>query len=196
MIKNSLKYFVLLYYFAVIFFLFKLPYFEVLTSFSDLTMNAFLGILIFILPIFPIILRYIFRISMQKSVIYSFLFLLFYLLSSVCVGYGITECFKNFSTESWNDEKICHMRFVMLDDLRKNYKLKEKSKEEIYKLLGKVENDRCHYKEQISLSSSYHELCYEIEDGYIFFCLYFNKNGNVEKTYKWDAKNSYTYDES
>lgn len=144
----------------------------------------------------PIIFKYVLKKSLRKSLTYCFiLWSLFIILELATYGIIIYH-YRKFSTERWNDRKLCYMRYAMVDDLRKNYKLKGKSKEEIYNLLGKVENDRCHYTEQISQNSSYHTLCYEIDKEYIFFCLYFDKNGNVEKTYKWDGKNSYTYDES
>lgn len=144
----------------------------------------------------PVIFKFILRKNFKKTFIYCFTFFLFYVILVMIGWIIICDHYKEFSTERWNNRNLCYIREFMLDDLRDNYKLKGKSKEEIYKLLGRTENDRCQYQEHISQSSSYHELCYKIESGYIFFCLFFDERGNVEKTYIKDSENSYTYDES
>jgi len=145
---------------------------------------------------FPIIFKCILKKSFYKFLVYGLILWSFFIILELTTCCITCYHYREFSTERWNNRKLCYMRYAMLDDLRKNYELEGKSKEEIYNLLDKIENDRCHYQEYISKNSSYHTLCYKIESGHIYFCLSFDKKGTVEKTYIWDAKNSYTYDET
>ncbi len=173
---------------------------------GDIVLNDFFSrisniasIILFVLELLlPIIFKCILKKDLWKTLIYCFISFLFFIILELAV-YCIIDYhyhYSEFSTERWNDRRFCYIRHFMLDDLRKNYVLKGKSKEDIYKLLGKIRNDRCHYQESISENSGYYKLCYKIDSEHIYFCLSFDEKGTVEKTYQWDAVNSHIYDES
>lgn len=131
----------------------------------------------------PLIFKYMIKCSFLKVSICCFTILLLYIF----VIEIITRPYKEFSPERWNNNKFCKTRHVMIDNLKDQYKLKEKSVDEIYKLLGKPGENKCDDWETFSKKSSYHELCYEIGDEYdkyIFFCFSFDENGYVEETYR------------
>lgn len=134
----------------------------------------------------PVIFRFIFKKNLWKSIIYCFIFLLFIIILEFFIYCIIGYHYRKFSTERWNDRKLCYIRFVMLDDLRKNYALEGQSKEDIYNLLGKIENDRCHYQEVISNSHNFNQLCYNIDEKYTSLCLEFDYDGYVTKVYEKD----------
>ena len=135
---------------GILFYLLSSIFFFYLYIFDELVgyINDFSNILFYIthliIPIIilmmPIIFKFIFKIKFYKSICYSTLIIILYIIILFILTFGIINYFKTFTKEKWINEDWHNFRYLMIEDLEKQYNLIGMNKEEIYQILG--EEDR------------------------------------------------------
>ncbi len=153
---------ILFYVFSSIFFFFLYVIEAITGSISDFSSILFY-IVYLMIPIIilmlPIIFKFIFNKKFYKSVCYSALMIIFYILLLFLLQLGIRNYFSTFTKEKWTNENWHGFRYLMIEDLEKQYDLIGMNKEEIYQILG--EEDRKLYEFNDSNS-----LCYSMRNGF------------------------------
>jgi len=123
--KKIIKVTLIIIYYLTMFILILSDYSNIF-SVSDLISNMF-GFILIILLILPIVLRYKLKKSFHNIIVFCFILLFGYIITFMCIGKIIMYQYNKFSTEKWNDNKICNIRYVMINDLKSKYKLEGKS---------------------------------------------------------------------
>jgi hypothetical protein len=170
---------VILYYLLLICFLIFNPYIISIIYYSDVLLIVFFSIPI-VLAFVPFILIKKMHINKLKSFIYSLLVAIILFVLMIIIGYLTDNYFKNFSSEKWNNNNYCDIRYKMIDSLEMKYSLVGMSKNNIYQILGTADSDTCLYDYEKD-----NKICYMIFEtimDYKFYCLYFDEVDNVVDT--------------
>lgn len=153
---------ILFYVLSSIFF-FYLYVIEVLagsvSDFSSILFYIAYLIIPIIILMLPIIFKLIFKKKFYKSVCYSALIIILYILLLFLLQFGIRNYFNTFTKEKWINENWHGFRYLMIEDLEKQYNLIGMNKEEIYQILG--EEDR-----KLNEFNDNKSLCYSMRNGF------------------------------
>lgn len=142
--------------------------------------NVLFIICIFILPVLfiflPIIFSKLFKKEWYKAFLYSFIINIIYVIIVVpVIRFGIISYMKSFSDTKWDNYD--NLRYIMVDDLEKNYNLIGKKTNDVKKLLGKPD----------SSFDSDKSMCYFVKSKWLdsyFYCLEYDENNVIIETYK------------
>lgn len=190
--KRNITIKMILYYtICPIFFLYSFTLstmFSIISNFSNILfyiLYLFFPIILLLLPLF---IKYILKKDMEKSLKYSLITFIIYLLFTIILSFSIKTYFKTFTTKKWTKEEWHDLRYLMIDDLENKYTLVGMNKKEISRILGK-END---YLIQIENRNSEEEnksekhiLLYTIRNGFLEgdnYNIYLDENNIVTET--------------
>ena len=171
----------ILYYILGSIFFSCLYIFEVLvgniSNFSTTLFYIIYLIVPIILLIMPIIIKYIFRKRFYKSILYSCIGIIIYLILIIGLTFSINRYFDTFSKKKWCNANWHSFRYLMIDDMREKYNLIGMKKNEVYNILGKED------KELEKLQGEY-VICYSIRNGFFegeYFQISLNDDDVVTK---------------
>lgn len=173
--------------------IFGVLYYLILAGLSFLTfgLNVFDGVIslfsdvlfivcIFVMPVLfiflPIIFSKLLKKEWYKAFLYSFIINVIYVIIILpSIRFGIVGYMKSFSKSKWNNYD--NLRYIMVDDLEKNYNLIGKKTNDVKKLLGKPD----------SSFDSDKSMCYFVKSKWLdsyFYCLEYDENNIIIKTFK------------
>lgn len=137
-----------------------------------------------ILFIMPIMIKFIFRKKFYKSILYSYIGIIMYILLIIGLTFGINRYFHTFSTEKWCNDNWHSFRYLMIDDMEEKYSIVGMKKSEVYDLLGKED-------EKLEELQGEYIICYSIRTGFFegdSFQIFLNENDVVTKvdSIHWD----------
>lgn len=136
---------------------------------------------IFVMPILfiflPIIFSKILKKEWYKAFLYSFIINVIYVIIILpSIRFGIVGYMKSFSKSKWNN--YANLRYIMVDDLEKNYNLIGKKTNDVKKLLGKPDSS-------FKIDKS---MCYFIKGEFFlnsyYYCLEYDENNIITETFK------------
>lgn len=162
--------------------IFGVLYYLILAGLSFFTfgLNVFDGVISLfsdVLFIFlPIIFSKLLKKEWYKAFLYSFIVNVIYLIIILpSIRFGIANYMKSFSKSKWNN--YANLRYIMVDDLEKNYNLIGKKTNDVKKLLGKPD----------SSFDSDKSMCYFVKSKWLdsyFYCLEYDENNVITETFK------------
>ena len=167
---------ILFYLLGSIFFFYLYVFEAIAGSISEFSTTIFY-IVYLIIPtiilIMPLIFKFVFKKKFYKSICYSALIIIVYILMLLVLTFGIRNYFKTFTTEKWTNNNWHGFRYLMIQDLEKQYDLIGMKKEEIYKILGKEDRNLNEFDDNSSL-------CYSMRDGFFegdYYIIILNDEG-------------------
>jgi len=171
---------IVLYYLCLFYYYLFVPYCDALVSVSKLAFVIIIIILPLFLILFPIILKFILKRKNTFVLINSYICLTIYVFLTLIIGFLSDGFIEKFTKEKWNNSNYCIVRFMMIDDIERNYSFIGMNKNEVYDIFGKSDENVCPYD-----FSNENKICYEVYSSEFkndFYCLYFDENGNVIDT--------------
>lgn len=171
---------VLYYILGPIFFFYLYVFAALVGSIGDFSPELF-NIIYLIVPIIllimPILIKFIFRKKFNKSILYSCIGIIMYILLIIGITLGINRYFHTFSTEKWCNDNWHSFRFLMIEDMEEKYNIVGMKKSEVYDILGEED------KELEELQGEY-VICYSMRNGFFegdYFQIFLNENDIVTK---------------
>lgn len=137
-----------------------------------------------IILVMPLIFKFAFKKRFYKSVCYSSLMVIIYIFILLLLTFGIKKYFNTFTTEKWSNDNWHGFRYLMIEDLEKQYNLIGMKKEEIYQILGKEDRTLKEFDDNSSL-------CYSMRNGFFegdYYIIILNDENIVTdiQTTHWD----------
>lgn len=135
---------------------------------------------VFVIPLLFIFLPLIFNKCLKKewhkAFLYSFVANVTYVIIILpFIRFGITGYMKSFSVNKWDNYH--NLRYLMVDDLDRNYKLIGKKTDSVKKLLGKPDGS----------FDSNKSMCYFVKSKWIdsyYYCFEYNENNVITGSFK------------
>jgi len=119
----------------------------------------------------PIAIKLITKKEFYKSILFSSIGVIIYFIIVFCIEMCIIRYMKDFTVDKWNN--YVDFRYLMVDDLEKEYNFVGMSKEEVFDILG--EYDYCN-----DTSMRYLIRYIWLKDEY--FYLFYDENGIITNT--------------
>lgn len=153
-----------------LFFIFA-GFFSEIDYFSNTLFRICYVVIPIIILLLPVILKFVLKREFYQSVVLSLISVPIYFILIYMINFGISSYMEKFTLEKW--EKYQDLRYLMIDDLEKQYHFAGMKKEEALEILGKdyeYEN-RIYYFIRSAWLRSY------------YYCLEYDENGTITTVY-------------
>lgn len=137
----------------------------IIKSFHQMLFLSCFVIAPLVILILPIVLNRIIKVEYFKSFISGCISIVIYIIAIVLIRFAIIGYMSDFTILKWTNEKHANLRYLMIDDLEREYNFIGKNKTEAISVLGKAstfDNSLCYYVKSDWIDSYYY--CFKYDD--------------------------------